>query len=81
MYMDTIYGESPELQTNDSYASRGIALYSIGEGDQTITGGSGNQGGCSNKFSVLLVNYEKRCCPRLFIFRGNNGFGYIWFWI
>lgn len=45
MYMDTIYGESPELQTNDSYANSGIALYSTGEGDQTITGGSGNQGG------------------------------------
>lgn len=42
--MDTIYGESPEIQVEDLYANGGIALYSAGDGDETITGGSGNQG-------------------------------------
>ena len=43
--METIYGESPEKQTNDTYSnSGGIALFSAGDGDETITGGSGNEG-------------------------------------
>ena len=42
--MNTIYGESPEIQVDDTYANGGIALYSAGDGDQTITGGSDNQG-------------------------------------
>lgn len=44
--METLYGESPEIQMDDGYGrSGGIALYSAGDGDgETITGGSGNQG-------------------------------------
>ena len=44
--METLYGESPEIQMDDGYGrSGGIALYSAGDGDgETITGGSGNEG-------------------------------------
>ena len=43
--METLYGESPEIQTNDTYSnSGGIALFSAGDGDETLTGGSGNDG-------------------------------------
>lgn len=41
--METLYGESLEIQTGDSYGSNGgIALFSTG--DETITGGSDNEG-------------------------------------
>ena len=41
--METLYGESPEIQIDDGYGTNGgIALYSAGDGDgETITGGSG----------------------------------------
>ncbi|MDM8236731.1 hypothetical protein [[Ruminococcus] torques] len=43
--METIYGESPEIQANDTYSSGGgISLFSAGDGDETLTGGSGNDG-------------------------------------
>lgn len=44
--METLYGESPEIQMDDGYGrSGGIALYSAGdEGGDTITGGSGDSG-------------------------------------
>lgn len=41
--METIYGESQEIQIEDGYSENGgIALFSTG--DDTITGGSGNDG-------------------------------------
>lgn len=44
--METLYGESLEIQMDDGYdANNGIAVYSAGDGNgETITGGSGNQG-------------------------------------
>lgn len=44
--METLYGESPEIQIDDGYGTNGgIALYSAGDGSsETITGGSGNDG-------------------------------------
>lgn len=44
--MSTIYGESPDIQIDDSYsANGGIALFSAGGDDTTITGGSGDNPG------------------------------------
>lgn len=45
--METLYGESPEIQLDDSYARNGgVAMYSVGDGEGgTITGGSGDNPG------------------------------------
>lgn len=44
--MSTIYGESPDIQIDDSYSvNGGIALFSAGGDDTTITGGSGDNPG------------------------------------
>lgn len=45
--METIYGESPEIQIDNSYASNGgIAMFSVGDdGNTTMTGGSGDKPG------------------------------------
>lgn len=45
--MNTIQGESPEIQIDDSYSRNGgISLFSVenDEGGETITGGSGGSG-------------------------------------
>lgn len=46
--METLYGESPEIQMDDGYdANNGIALFSANSdtGGETITSSSGDQGG------------------------------------
>lgn len=45
--MGTIYGESPEIPIDNSYASNGgIAMFSVeDDGNHTITGGSGDNPG------------------------------------
>ena len=43
--MNTIYGESPEIQFDDSYNQNGgVALFSANEDGDTVSGGSGNAG-------------------------------------
>lgn len=43
--MNTIYGESPEIQVEDSYNQNGgVALFSANEDGDTVSGGSGNDG-------------------------------------
>lgn len=50
--METIYGESAEIQVNDGYSNGGgIALYAAD--DETISGGSGTEGSYNSTFRIL----------------------------
>lgn len=50
--METIYGESAEIQVNDGYSNGGgIALYAAD--DSTISGGSGTEGSYNSSFRIL----------------------------
>lgn len=67
--METIYGESSEIQTNDTYSSGGgISLFSAGDDGETIVGGSGDQG--SNPTSARIY-WEMTRTPN-----GSGGYTY-----
>lgn len=74
--MNTIYGESPEIQVGDSYSRNGgISLFSAGddEGGETITGGSGGSGSypTSSRIYWSITRVPDSAQPDGYIYSGG----------
>lgn len=80
--METLYGESPEIQMDDGYdANNGIAVYSAGDGDdETITGGSGDSGSypTSSRIFWTITRVEDPSQPGSYSYSGGIS-GVSWF--
>lgn len=69
--METIYGESTEIQIEENYSNGGgISLFSVSDEGDTITGGSGNDGSypTSTRIRWTVTRYSDD---------SEDGYGYI----